>query len=215
MSFNINFSNLFKEEGISTVHEAEKFFNEQIKLLQEARELDLGADKNLGGISLELRVKELFSDAGFNIIDGRKGYEDFTIEPDENFTLQENVVIEVKSSKSPVPKLDDLRQLDDWVFSLSGEEDARKNGIRSGGLNKWPSMQKHPTPHKGLFIFNGPIGLDFNSRTKSFMHPSQIDFIIKRNFCAVSLNVLIELLRDSKENVWNIIHKTIGEYSST
>lgn len=213
MSFNINLLSLFKEESISTVIEAEKFYNEQLKLLQQAGELSLGEDKNLSGFSLELRVKELFQSADFNIIDGRKGYEDFVIKPDEGFDIQENIVIEVKSSKSTVPKLDDLRQLDDWVFNLSGEEKARKHGMKSGGLGVWGgSMQKHPTPHKGVFIFNGPIGLNFERRLNSFIHPSQLEFLTKRNFCAISINVLCELLSNSKEDTWNTLHKTIGEH---
>jgi len=47
----------------------------------------------------------------------------------------------------------------------------------------------------------------------SFMHPSQIDFIIKINFFAISLKRLIKLLDGSKEDVWNFIHKTVGKYS--
>jgi len=213
MSFNTKLLEIFKNEGISTAKNAEIFFEKEITLLQESGKISLGLDQNLGGFSLELRVKELFKSAGFNIENGRKGYEDFTINADKKFSTQESIVIEVKSSKSAVPKLDDLRQLDDWVFKLSGEEDARKNGITSYSMfNTISQTNKHPTPYKGLFIFNGPIGIDFESRSKTCIHPSQMDFVITRNFCIITLNALIDLLKNDDEFIWNTIHNTVGEY---
>jgi hypothetical protein len=215
MRFNSSLSNVLHTEGISTVEEAEQFFYKQIELLQQAREISLGLDKDLGGKSLELRVKEIFHEAGFNIIDGRKGCEDFIVEPHPDYTIQEHIVLEVKSSGKPAPNLDDFRQLDDWVFYLSGEEAARKNRSRVGGFNQAPSMGTHPTPHKGVFIFNGQLGVDFEKRNHSFVHPSHLEFIAKRNFCAISLNSLIDLLSESNEYVWDILHKTVGEYKSS
>jgi len=74
-------------------------------------------------------VKELSNNAGFNIINGRKGYEDFTIKADDRFTLKESILIEIKFSKSPGSKLDYLRQFDDCGTSLSGEDEFRKRAV--------------------------------------------------------------------------------------
>ncbi|MBB1445090.1 hypothetical protein [Pseudoalteromonas sp. SG43-3] len=205
---------ILKEASVLTIGEAEEFLRSNLEKLHETGELSLGNDKDLSGKPLELRVKELFKKAGFNIKNGRNGYEDFTISPDNNFSIQDSIVIEVKSSKNISPKLSDLRQLDDWVFNLSGEENARKHGLGSSEQFTWSGgMTKHPTPHKGLFIFNGPIGHDFNERLNKFIHPSQLDFLNKRNFCAISLNKLVYLLSGDKESAWNAIHETIGEFN--
>ncbi|KPZ65647.1 hypothetical protein AN392_01195 [Pseudoalteromonas sp. P1-16-1b] len=216
MNLNDKFLAILKEADISNIYEAEIFCNQQLDKLHTTGKISLGDDKDLSGFPLELRIKELFYNAGFNIIDGRNGYEDFTINPDDSFAIKDRVAIEVKSSKNISPKLSDLRQLDDWVFNLSGEESARKDGMCAGNQFVWSgAITRHPTPHKGLFIFNGPIGRDFDSRPNKFIHPSQEDFLTKRNFCAISINMLIELLKENKEFVWNTIHKTIGEYAKS
>ena len=203
------------------VASAEVFLLNQIKLLQKNGDLELGADKDLTGLSLELRVKQIFENAGLNINEGRSGQEDFVVIAHENDEHKDNLVIEVKSSRSPNPKLDDLRQLDDWVFDLSGEEKARKQGL-GGGLSPismatngmFNITERHPTPHKGVLVFNGPIGIAFKERNSSILHPNQIEFVEKRNFCIIGIDSLATLMKQNKNNAWSILHATIGEYQN-
>jgi len=214
MAHDIDLLTILKANEIETFEDAENFLMKQLISIRNDGELELGDDKNLSGLSLELRVKELFENAGFLIHEGRKGFEDFVISPDDDFKTKDKIVIEVKSSKSTIVKLDDLRQLDDWVFDLSGEEQLRKRGVKTGGWNCGPQTVRHPSPHKGLFIFNGPIGLSFEMRSESFIHPSQLNFLLSRNFCAISLQDLISLLGKEKTMVWETIHSTVGEFKN-
>jgi hypothetical protein len=204
--------------GKSEVEEAKEYLESQLKFLQKSGDIDLDQDKNLTGLSLELRVYQLFQQAGLNISEGRTGQEDFLITAEANGEFNDNIVIEVKSSRSPNPKLDDLRQLDDWVFDLSGEEKARKHGLGGGpdtlamATNGQISLpKKHPTPHKGVLIFNGPIGIQFEDRVAPILHPNQIDFVEKRNFCIIGINKLASLITQEPENIWSILHTTVGE----
>lgn len=191
--------------------------------LVESGEIVLGHDKDLTGHSLEIRTKILFEQMGFEIRKGRQGLEDFVIEPPPNARPNEPLVLEVKSSRKPNIERKSLRQLDDWVFDLSGEEKARKEGLGGdadieamvfGGMST--SKKKHPSPHKGVMIFNGPIGIDFDKRNTSCVNENDIEFIEKRNFCIVPFGVLIlyaeAYLKDNsiKEALWDKIHKTAG-----
>ncbi len=203
---------------ITDFSSAEKFVKEQLKSLQGSGDLTLGHDKDLMGVSLELRVKQLFKEAGFNISDGEIGKEDFIVFSKENDDIKDNLVIEVKSSRKPQPSLDNLRQLDDWVYYLSGEEQARKHGL-GGGLDPLAmayrgictSNRRHPTPHKGVFIFNGPVGVPFSERS-NILHQNHNEFVEKRNFCIIGINDLAELLRKDYQAVWAKLHGTVGEY---
>ena len=205
--------------GKTEVESAKDYLLSQLRLLQQNGDLDLDQDKNLTGISLELRVKQLFQQAGFNIAEGRPGQEDFLVTAEANDEYKDNIVIEVKSSRSPNPKLDDLRQLDDWVFDLSGEEKARKHGLgggrdllamaTNGELSK---PKKHPTPHKGILIFNGPIGIPFEQRIAPILHPNQVGFVEKRNFCVIGIDKLVALITQEPEEVLSTLHTTVGEY---
>jgi len=210
---------ILSSAGKTDVTSAKHYLLEQLKLLQQNGDLELGYDKDLTGISLELRVKQLFQEIDLNIIDGRPGQEDFVVIADHNSKHKDNIVIEVKSSRKPNIMIDDLRQLDDWVFDLSDEEKARKHGL-GGGFNALAlatqgfisSPKRHPTPHKGLLVFNGPIGTPFEERNSSILSPNQIDFVQKRNFCVISINHLVTLLEKDQETAWCILHEIIGEY---
>lgn len=120
---------------------------------------------------------------------------------------------------------DDLRQLDDWVFDLSGEEQARKSGFGgefdalamvTGGLVSEP--HRHPTPHKGVLIFNGPIGAHFSQRTTPCVQPNDAQFLQKRNFCVISLPKLIQNIGAIQtqlltiDDFWERLHATSGEF---
>lgn len=171
------------------------------------------------GVILEIRVQQLFESVGFDIRPGREGKEDFVITAKGNDTPTDNLVVEVKSGKKRPIDLDDLRQLDDWVFDLSGEEQARKHGLGGGYdisvefYDGYTSTQHHPTPHKGIMIFNGPIGKPFPERSDPILHPNQLEFAHKRNFCVIGLEDLVDLIEQDRTHLWETIHSTVGEYS--
>jgi hypothetical protein len=197
---------------------------DDLEVLTENGLLDLGPDIGLTGKSLEIKIKLLFSSMGFDINNGRNGFEDFVISPTEGMKPRDPLVLEVKSSRKPNISRDNLRQLDDWVFDLSGEEKARKHGLGGGfdalsfatnGMLSQP--KKHPTPHKGVLIFNGPVGLSFENRPPTSIGYNEYDFMNKRNLCVIPLNVLQDYFikfqdrPEIKDILWEKIHKTIGE----
>jgi hypothetical protein len=211
--------NILLENEIKTVSMAEKFLKKELELLLKNGTLELEEDMILSGFSLELRVQELFNQKGFNIKKGRRGKEDFVIIFTNDTSIKTNIVIEVKSARQQQLKLDNLRQLDDWVFDLSGEEKARKDGL-GGGFDitacatdgRMSTRHKHPTPYKGILVFNGPVGTSFSDRPMSMLHDNQVKFVEKRNFCIISIDDLKVLLEQDKDQVWEILHKTSGEY---
>ena len=210
---------ILSDAGKNDFASAEQFLLDKLKSLHRNGALELGEDKDLSGISLELRVQQLFQKAEFNIVEGRPGKEDFVVIADENDELKDNLVIEVKSSRTPHPELDDLRQLDDWVFDLSGEEQARKHGL-GGGLDPLAMVtnglitraKRHPTHHKGIFVFNGPIGVPFSERTSHILHPNQLEFTEKRNFYVIGIESLVTLLNKGRQSAWVTLHESVGEY---
>jgi hypothetical protein len=192
--------------------------------LSERGIIALGEDKNLTGKPLEIRTKLLFEKMDFDIYKGRPSLEDFIVRPPSGAQKSDPLVLEVKSSGKPHIRRDDLRQLDDWVFDLSGEEDARKEGL-GGGPGKGLAMithglmsdkERHPTPHKGVMVFNGPVGMDFSKRDRDGFDENDREFIEKRNFCIISLSVLIGYVDAFQKGtttglvLWETIHKTTG-----
>ena len=214
--------NILNNAGVTDVESAEKYLSRAISHLQESGNLSLGDDKNLSGLSLELRVQQIFRQLEINIQKGREGMEDFIIINEPSSSYKDNIVIEVKSSKGPNPKLEDLRQLDDWVFDLSGEEEARKHGL-GGGIDPvamitdglMTSKKTHPTPHKGVFIFNGPVGVPFQERGSSILHPNQLEFVEKRNFCVIGIHDLLSLRQQGPSEVLSVLYSTVGEYKNS
>lgn len=194
--------------------------------LSEAGAIALGPDKNLAGKALELRTKFLFEKMGFDIAQGRPHLEDFIVKSPSDTELKDPLVLEVKSSRRSNVSRDDLRQLDDWVFDLSGEQMARKEGL--GGRSAlsiftdglFSPKQRHPTPHKGVMIFNGLVGEDFLQRNRIiYFDENDREFIEKRNFCIISLEVLIAYEKAYEEDrqmeivFWERIHQTTGMLS--
>lgn len=212
-------SKILSQEGISSFSDAERFLINQLSLLQKQSRLSLGDDKDLSGLILEIRVQRLFESVEFDIRAGREGKEDFLIIARQNDTPNDNLVIEVKSGKNRPIELKDLRQLDDWVFDLSGEEKARKHGL-GGGIDSLSMVTEglrtrrkhHPTPHKGVMIFNGPICIPFPERSGPILHANQVEFARKRNFCVIGLEDLIALIEQGREYLWTTLHSTVGEY---
>ncbi|GMV17109.1 MAG: hypothetical protein AMXMBFR56_53330 [Polyangiaceae bacterium] len=135
-------------------------------------------------------------------------------------------VLEVKSAKGVGPTRSDLRQLDDWVFELSGEEKARKQGL-GGGIDTLAmahhgvltSRQFHPSPRKGVMVFNGPLGTEFQSRPRDWLGANEKVFADKRDFAVVSFEVLLawhERIANGAQSVgrfWSLLHETSGVLS--
>lgn len=184
--------------------------------------MNFGHDYALTEFGLECRVKEIFQGMGFQINSGREGMEDFVVSPPTGAKPDTPIVLEVKSSRKPNIGIDELRQLDDWVFDLSGEGRARKHGLGGGyALVPFISPHRHPSPHKGVLLFNGPIGTPFNQRLSTCINPNYDDFIEKRNFCIIPFNVLLSFLEHYQQNssvknhLWEQIHNTSGVLSIT
>jgi hypothetical protein len=115
------------------------------------------------------------------------------------------------------------------VFELSGEEKARKGdtlndsfqaGWSYGKPVLFPKQYKHPTPHKGVLIYNGPVSVTFNDRNANCISPNDGEFVSKRFLCIIpfhelvgySKNVLEEKIKP--EQLWEEIHKTSGLLNS-
>ena len=208
--------------------EIKKIFNSEIASLCEEGIVIFEKDYTLTGFALECRVKNIFKMLEFDIHKGRDGMEDFIVNPPDGYEPTKPIVLEVKSSRKQQISRDQLRQLDDWVFELSGEQEARKFGLQgkggidtlafasSGLLTRKSRPRHHPTPHKGVFIFNGSIQTSFNNRNNNCLSPNDEDFVNRRDFCILPFDVLIEILekftKDSqiKEEFWKKVHQTSG-----
>ena len=197
-------------------------FGKEIDSLSKVGIVSLGNDCHLTGEALEFRVRQILEKMGFEVEEGRPNLEDIVVKSDD---LEPNkpLVIEVKSSKSPSPKRENLRQLDDWVFDLSGEDMARKEGLGGGFDFKAMAFggmlserHSHPTPHKGVMLFNGPVGLSFEERPTQWLGHNEEEFSIKRNFCIISFKCLLNWLDAYKKDetvknvFWKLIHATAG-----
>ena len=196
---------------------------QELRRLAEAGLLSLGSDKDLTGESLEVRVFLLLQAMGINVVRGRQGMEDFVAHPPDGATPNRPLVIEVKSDRKPTVQREDLRQLDDWVFDLSQEEIARKKGL-GGGLDTLAmvtnglvsSTHHHPSPHKGVLIYNAPVGVPFDQRTSTSLSSDELAFVKKRNFCIVPINDLISIAKAIQQgqkdllSTWKEIHETCG-----
>jgi hypothetical protein len=177
-------------------------FQQVLRSLHQQGIVTLGDDAFLASGGLELRVEESLRAMRLGVRERSRSLEDRVVYPPSGMEPSVPAVVEVKSSKYTSPSRDDLRQLDDWVFELSGEEVARKEslyGTRIDFLQQSSEMvpygvsgvRAHPSPHKGVLIFNGPLGVPFDQRPDSWLHPDQQAFAEKRNFCVVSLPCLL------------------------
>jgi len=208
--------------------EINKIFETEMASLCEEGTLNLGNDHSLTGFALECRVKNIFKELDFEIHKGRDGMEDFVVNPPIGYEPSKPMIIEVKSSRKQQISRNQLRQLDDWVFQLSGEQEARKYGLpgkggidtlavaSSGLLTRKSRPRHHPTPHKGVFIFNGSIQTSFNKRNSNCLSPNDEDFVNSRDFCILPFNVLVDCSKkyasDSqiKKIFWEKVHKASG-----
>jgi hypothetical protein len=215
------------EDGIRGLNaprlcDVEKAINSVIDSLIDDDILDLGPDHQLGGRGLESRVRCIFREMGFIVEKGPDGYYDVLIKPAGGWKPTYPLVVEIKSGKSPSPGRHELRQLDDWVFELSGEEAVRKGkAVAPGNLitrGLGGSLYSHPTPHKGLMIYNGSLGTSFADRTQgdAWLGANEKEFAERRAFCVASLPCILEWFDRHKRDdtiahrLWETIHATIG-----
>lgn len=201
-------------------------FKKLLDIMARDGRVDIGEDAKLTNGALEIRVKMLFEHAGMEVMDGRPGMEDLVVKPPENSGCYIPLAIEVKSKNKQSPLMDHLRQLDDYVFDLSREKEVRKRG-----LSKWnkPKSQIggmsigaiqpphiHPDRHKGVFVFNGPLGVPFENRPENWIESNQKQFVEDRGFCLMSLEALItwaEACHDNADRLnqfWKNIYETNG-----
>ena len=206
----------------------QKVIETKVEYLCEKGLISFGHDYSLTGLGLECRIKIIFQKMGFSISRGRDGMEDFVIKVPESLKPNTPIVLEVKSSRKPIITRDELRQLDDWVFDLSKEERARKYGLGGGGgvdplaivsqgmITRESRPRFHPSPHKGVMVFNGPIGSPFQKREIECLSQNDEEFVNKRNFCIIPFNILISYFEeyqtnnDIKSHLWEQIHLTTG-----
>jgi len=210
------------------LHKIMQAVNSELECLCGEGAITVGPDYSLTGLGLECRVKELFQKVGFEIHRGRDGMEDFIVNAPPNAKPTTPLVLEVKSSRKPHVVRDELRQLDDWVFELSGEQEARKHGLGGkGGVDhlafvSWGLVSRqsqrvfHPTPHKGVLVFNGPIELPFSKRASDCIGPNDRDFVYKRNFCVIPFQILLGYCEGcmgdpaKMHELWTLIQSTAG-----
>ena len=205
------------------MHEVERALQRELRQLAADGLVEFGEDHTLTGLALECRVKQLFETMGFRIRTGRDGKEDCVVECPDGAEPATPLVVEVKSSRNPNLSRNDLRQLDDWVYDLSGEDVARKHGLGGGAdmlsvgtHGMFTTLQRHPSPHKGVLVFNGPVGTPFDQRAAQCVAPNDQEFVNKRNFCVIPLSVLISYARRCSEDrsvigeLWQLVHTTGG-----
>lgn len=204
------------------------WFERKLESLVNEGKIFYRNDEYLGGKALEIKVRYILKQIGFKITFEKNIDSDGIIKPNDTFKNKKPIVFEVKSGKTNSPSRTELRQLDDYIFELSGEEKARKEGLGESGFKYNPlqglyghGLEKreklfHPTPHKGLMIFNNTSGAFFKDNFLFELGFNESEFSNKRDICVLSYKELIdysELVLDGKmmlEDLWNLIHETVG-----
>lgn len=177
--------------------------------LVQKRIVHLKPDHKLGGKGLEVRVRLILEDMGLTVCDGReKNLEDLVVPVPDFAKPSIPLVVEVKSGRKQLgPAREALRELDDWVFELSGEAKIRKNVYEKvdpnrtyfspGALQPRPS---HPNPHKGVLVYNGPVDQPFEERPSQILGPNEKEMAENRSFCVISLPCLLSWLGACKKS---------------
>jgi hypothetical protein len=195
----------------------ERVFRQTLRDLLGEGEVPVPDDYMLTHLALEVRCQQLLQSMGLQVEPGRDGKEDLIVRPPSGASPEEPMAVEVKSGKDPSPGIEQLRQLDDWVFDLSQEEQVRKRqrGFGLAPLGITPAYS-HPTPHKGVFIYNGPINMPFDRRADRWLGYNEEQFAIKRHFSIISFPLLIAVAAEFQKDrrwlapLWNLIHTTSG-----
>jgi hypothetical protein len=188
--------------------------------------LRLGDDISLSGFALEIRVKRILNELGLPVTEGRRrNLEDLIVNARDDFTTPFPLAVEVKGTNRAYVVRRELRELDDWVFELSGEEKIRRRRRPPRTHGKYvyywtaglpPGPDSHPTPHKGVLVFNGPLGMHFEERSANCINPNDLEFVHKRYFCIIPFQILLDAASKvaSKDvtlhDLWEKIHQTEG-----
>lgn len=208
----------------------EDAFKEAIDGLVGKGVIQLKKDHALGGPALELRVRMILQEMKLLVREGRReNLEDLVVAVPDFAKPSIPLVVEVKSGKAASPTRGDLRQLDDWVFELSGEAEIRKNvnvyedqdPNRTyewpGAIQPRPPQPRHPSPHKGVLLYNGPLGKPFDQRPIPMLGQNEAQFAQKRSFCVISFPCLLSwsaACNESRQTVqefWARVQECTGE----
>ena len=182
----------------------------------------------LRGTYLERRVQLSLKKIGFNVQEGRPRKEDLVCQPPNERQSSHPLVWEVKSGHKPCASTEHLRQLDDWVFELSGESSRRVRSIETQRTQRttiYPFghlIPPHNTePVKGVFLYNGYVGepsVPFQDRPRRVaLDANEQDFAQSRGFCALTFETLltwehaISAGRCNSLDFWDSIQQTLGE----
>lgn len=206
----------------------ESWFEKKMEKLVNEGKVFYRHDEYLGGNALEIKVRHILKQIGLKISFEKNIDCDGIIKHNDGFIVKKPIVLEIKSGKSNFPSRTQLRQLDDYIFELSGEEKARKEGFGESGLKYDPlyniyghglvkkTKLYHPTPHKGLMIYNNTEGTFFKENFLFELGFNEKEFCIKRDICVLSYKEFLDiskLIMEDKmqiEDFWNLIHKTVG-----
>ena len=194
--------------GVKSAQDLLLIVRKEVEALAGEGVLDLGPPFTAGGDVLEFFVKHAFRKGGFQVADGPPGEHDALIQPPANATVKMPVVLEIKSAKVSTPARADLRQLDDWVFDLSGEAKIRRGGTMSiNEFGRWL------TRHKGMLVFNGPLGAPFHQRASDWLGQNEAVFAEKHHLCVARFDHVLEwcALAEADESRRLLFWKTIAQ----
>jgi len=174
----------------------------------------------LTGPELEREVHTVFLQLGATLVDqgGRDNHDGyFHYGPDDRQVFR--FVLETKSTTRRPANLEMVRQLDDWVYQLSGEEWARKHGSKINGLalltdGLGTSAAQHLKPHRGVLVLN-------HCCMKPLPRPEPfpgkvVEFAQTRAFCLLTWPDLLDLrhmvteARVSGQDVLRAVWATFG-----
>jgi len=217
---------LIVKSKIENYDELLRQFRHALENLAQKGVVKFGPDYKLGGDILAIRVQLILSTMGLSVTSGRESLEDLIVAAPK-FAANSYpypLVMEVKSGKWPSPTREHLRQLDDWVFELSGEGEIRRSGLEKyqpnrsyvsiGAIQPAPT---HPKPHKGVFVYNGPLSKPFDQRPHPMLSKNEEEFSVKRSFCVISLPCLLSWASACKksselvEQFWFQVQTCMGE----
>ena len=102
------------------------WFERKLESLVNEGKIFYRNDEYLGGKALEIKVRHILKQIGFKITFEKNIDSDGIIKHNDTFKNKKPIVFEIKSGKTNSPSRTELRQLDDYIFELSGEEKARK-----------------------------------------------------------------------------------------
>lgn len=168
----------------------------------------------LSGNLLMFEVHNIFRSFGGEIVDpGGKDTHDGIVH-----YKKYKFVLEIKSHETKGALLKDLRQLDDYVFTLSGEEKMRKERPEQvicliwGKVHIEPSSRP-PDPHRGVFIINHCY---LKKERCNPFHHNIIKFAEKRALCLIDWPTFLNIKKKfdkgilSSDEIFEKIYNTWG-----